>query len=216
MHPGLSLDRPRRTSGCSSDCRACAPPSRGSLVSGRVSMPGGSETAWRRHRKIARLSVLSMAHHTKDKGDLGVAKAHADLVSQGFVVLFPATEHAPIWSRTSTAVSRDCRSRTEQVARAQQRCRFGLFGPISTAFTFNLPTRAPLTSSASTAPRATRALRQSSEARIVGHAQAHPNQQRPEVWGSGGQHLPPTRLKLPLMWPRAAHPSLQPDARPSA
>lgn len=34
-------------------------------------------------------------HHTKDKGDLGVANAHADLVSQGFVVLFPATEHAP-------------------------------------------------------------------------------------------------------------------------
>ncbi|KGN34786.1 hypothetical protein N802_01640 [Knoellia sinensis KCTC 19936] len=34
------------------------------------------------------------AHHTKDKGDLGTAKAHADLVSQGFVVLFPATEHA--------------------------------------------------------------------------------------------------------------------------
>ncbi len=35
------------------------------------------------------------AHHTKDKGDLGVAKAYADLVSQGFMVLFPATEHAP-------------------------------------------------------------------------------------------------------------------------
>jgi hypothetical protein len=35
-------------------------------------------------------------HHTKDKGDLGVAKAHADLVSEGFTVLFPATEHAPI------------------------------------------------------------------------------------------------------------------------
>lgn len=34
-------------------------------------------------------------HHTKDKGDLGVAKAHADLVSQGFIVLFPATEHPP-------------------------------------------------------------------------------------------------------------------------
>jgi PD-(D/E)XK nuclease superfamily protein len=34
-------------------------------------------------------------HHTKDKGDLGVAKAHADLVEQGYVVLFPATEHAP-------------------------------------------------------------------------------------------------------------------------
>lgn len=34
------------------------------------------------------------AHHTKDKGDLATAKAHADLVSQGFTVLFPATEHA--------------------------------------------------------------------------------------------------------------------------
>ncbi|MDR7289516.1 hypothetical protein J2S38_002579 [Mycolicibacterium senegalense] len=34
-------------------------------------------------------------HHTKDKGDLGVAKAHADLVAKGFYVLFPATEHAP-------------------------------------------------------------------------------------------------------------------------
>jgi hypothetical protein len=34
-------------------------------------------------------------HHTKDKGDLGVAKVHADLVGQGFTVLFPATEHAP-------------------------------------------------------------------------------------------------------------------------
>jgi hypothetical protein len=33
-------------------------------------------------------------HHTKDKGDLGTAKAHADLVSKGYTVLFPATEHA--------------------------------------------------------------------------------------------------------------------------
>jgi hypothetical protein len=33
-------------------------------------------------------------HHTKDKGDLGTAKAHADLAGQGFMVLFPATEHA--------------------------------------------------------------------------------------------------------------------------
>ena len=32
-------------------------------------------------------------HHTKDKGDLGVAKAHVDLVAQGFVVLFPASAH---------------------------------------------------------------------------------------------------------------------------
>ena len=34
-------------------------------------------------------------HHTKDKGDLGVAKVFADLVEKGLVVLFPATEHAP-------------------------------------------------------------------------------------------------------------------------
>ena len=34
-------------------------------------------------------------HHTKDKGDLGVAKAYTDLVAKGFMVLFPATEHAP-------------------------------------------------------------------------------------------------------------------------
>lgn len=35
------------------------------------------------------------SHHTKDKGDLGIAKAHADLAAKGFTVLFPATEHAP-------------------------------------------------------------------------------------------------------------------------
>ena len=34
-------------------------------------------------------------HHTKEKGDLGIAKAHADLVEKGYIVLFPATEHAP-------------------------------------------------------------------------------------------------------------------------
>ncbi len=34
------------------------------------------------------------AHHTKDKGDLGVAKVHADLVSKGHTVLFPVTEHS--------------------------------------------------------------------------------------------------------------------------
>ncbi|MEA3055553.1 MAG: hypothetical protein QOD30_985, partial [Actinomycetota bacterium] len=38
---------------------------------------------------------MGLAHHTKNKGDLGVAKAHADLVGQGFIVLFPTTEHAP-------------------------------------------------------------------------------------------------------------------------
>lgn len=34
------------------------------------------------------------AHHTKDKGDLGVAKALADLVDKGCLVLLPLTEHA--------------------------------------------------------------------------------------------------------------------------
>lgn len=34
-------------------------------------------------------------HHTKDKGDIGVLKAAADLASQGFLVLNPLTEHAP-------------------------------------------------------------------------------------------------------------------------
>ncbi len=34
-------------------------------------------------------------HHTKDKGDLGLAKAHADLVAKGYFVLIPMTEHAP-------------------------------------------------------------------------------------------------------------------------
>jgi hypothetical protein len=35
-----------------------------------------------------------VSHHTTDKGGLGIAKVHADLVSQGFTILFPATEHA--------------------------------------------------------------------------------------------------------------------------
>lgn len=35
------------------------------------------------------------AHHTKDKGDRAIAHVHADLADRGFVVLFPATEHAP-------------------------------------------------------------------------------------------------------------------------
>ncbi len=34
-------------------------------------------------------------HHTKNKGDLGVAKAFCDLVDKGYIVLFPSTEHAP-------------------------------------------------------------------------------------------------------------------------
>ncbi|MBI1916353.1 MAG: hypothetical protein HYS12_16720 [Planctomycetes bacterium] len=36
-----------------------------------------------------------MPHHTKDKGDLGVLKAQADLAAQGFMILLPLTEHAP-------------------------------------------------------------------------------------------------------------------------
>jgi hypothetical protein len=34
-------------------------------------------------------------HHTKTKGDLGVAKAYCDLVEKGYMVLFPSTEHSP-------------------------------------------------------------------------------------------------------------------------
>jgi hypothetical protein len=34
-------------------------------------------------------------HHTKDKGDIGVAHAIADLADQGFLVLMPFCEHAP-------------------------------------------------------------------------------------------------------------------------
>src|SRR5262245_37623728 len=35
-----------------------------------------------------------MQHHTKDKGDIGVLKAQADLASKGYMVLKPLTEHA--------------------------------------------------------------------------------------------------------------------------
>lgn len=34
-------------------------------------------------------------HLTKNKGDLGVLKAQADLAEQGFMILHPLTEHAP-------------------------------------------------------------------------------------------------------------------------
>jgi hypothetical protein len=34
-------------------------------------------------------------HHTKDKGDVGVAHAIADLADQGFIVLTTLCEHAP-------------------------------------------------------------------------------------------------------------------------
>jgi PD-(D/E)XK endonuclease len=41
------------------------------------------------------LKLETSRHHTKDKGDLGVAKAYCDLVEKGYIVLFPSTEHAP-------------------------------------------------------------------------------------------------------------------------
>lgn len=34
-------------------------------------------------------------HHTKNKGDLGVLKAQADLCSKGYLVCVPLSEHAP-------------------------------------------------------------------------------------------------------------------------
>ena len=34
-------------------------------------------------------------HHTKNKGDLGVLKAQADLCSKGYLVCLPLSEHAP-------------------------------------------------------------------------------------------------------------------------
>ncbi len=40
-------------------------------------------------------AIERTTHHTKDKGDLGVAKAYCDLVEKGYTVLFPSTEHAP-------------------------------------------------------------------------------------------------------------------------
>lgn len=36
-----------------------------------------------------------MKHHTKEKGDIGVAKAIADLSIKGFKILTPLTEHLP-------------------------------------------------------------------------------------------------------------------------
>ena len=35
-----------------------------------------------------------MGHHTKDKGDLAVLQIAAECAKQGYLVLFPATEHA--------------------------------------------------------------------------------------------------------------------------
>jgi len=39
--------------------------------------------------------IKMLNHHTKNKGDLGVAKAYCDLVQKGYMVLAPLTEHAP-------------------------------------------------------------------------------------------------------------------------
>lgn len=36
-----------------------------------------------------------IAHHTKNKGDLGVLKVKVDLFQQGFLILTPETEHSP-------------------------------------------------------------------------------------------------------------------------
>lgn len=36
-----------------------------------------------------------MIHHTKNKGDLGVLKAQADLCAKGYVILTPLSEHTP-------------------------------------------------------------------------------------------------------------------------
>jgi hypothetical protein len=38
---------------------------------------------------------MRAAHHTKDKGDLGVLKAQIDLFEQGFTLFVPLTEHCP-------------------------------------------------------------------------------------------------------------------------
>lgn len=39
--------------------------------------------------------VMPLVHPTKTKGDLAVAHAYTDLMEQGYLVLWPATEHAP-------------------------------------------------------------------------------------------------------------------------
>ena len=38
---------------------------------------------------------MTLSHHTKSKGDLGVLKAQLDLFEQGFTICMPQTEHAP-------------------------------------------------------------------------------------------------------------------------
>lgn len=43
---------------------------------------------------ISSEGVMLMYHHTKNKGDLGVLKAQADLCEKGYMILTPLTEHA--------------------------------------------------------------------------------------------------------------------------
>lgn len=56
-----------------------------------VSLPKRICSTWAARTAADETSESVGRHHTKDKGDLGVAKAHADLVGKGFYVLFPAT-----------------------------------------------------------------------------------------------------------------------------
>ncbi len=65
------------------------------------------------------LGPVGEIHHTKTKGDLGVAKAHADLAAQGFMVLFPATEHAAF----DLVAYED--GRFERIQVKYRSCRFG-------------------------------------------------------------------------------------------
>jgi hypothetical protein len=52
-----------------------------------------------------------MGHHTKEKGDLAVFKAEADMASQGWMILRPMTEHAPF----DIVIYRNCKFLTVQV-----------------------------------------------------------------------------------------------------
>jgi len=46
-------------------------------------------------RPVRWCTIAAAMHHTKEKGDLGVLKAQLDLFEQGYLVLYPLTEHAP-------------------------------------------------------------------------------------------------------------------------
>ncbi len=64
-------------------------------------------------------------HHTKNKGDLGVLKAQADLAQQGFMVLLPLTEHYAF----DLAVYKD-----EQFKRVQVKYRSAIGGKLQINF----------------------------------------------------------------------------------